>query len=138
MIESQEGGAAVTVGKRQHAPKKKGGLPLSNAKRATENASTRDKENGVKVEEEGVGEEIDADEARYCYCGDVSYGDMVACENENVSLTSLWLSNPVAHFLTFNQCEREWFHFGCVGLKEPPGRRVKWFCPDCKKILGKK
>lgn len=118
VIESQEGGAAVSVGKRQHAPKKKGGVAASNSKRAAEYANAKEKENAVKSEEEATGEEIDADEARYCYCGDVSYGDMVACENEN--------------------CEREWFHFECVGLKEPPGRRVKWFCPDCRKILGKK
>lgn len=84
VIESQEGGAAVSVGKRQHAPKKKGGVAASNAKRAVENASAKEKENAVKIEEEAAGEEIDADEARYCYCGDVSYGDMVACENENV------------------------------------------------------
>lgn len=138
VIESQEGGAAVSVGKRQHAPKRKGGVAASNAKRAAENASVKEKENAVKVEEEAAGEEIDADEARYCYCGDVSYGDMVACENENVILSPLWLSNTFAHLLTLYQCEREWFHFECVGLKEPPGRRVKWFCPDCKKILGKK
>ncbi len=102
VIESQEGGAAVTVGKRQHAPKKKGGVPISNAKRVAENASAKEKENGVTVEEEGAGEEIDADEARYCYCGDVSYGDMVACENENVSLFFLWLSKPFRCGLTFD------------------------------------
>ena len=82
VIESHEGGAAVSVGKRQHAPKKKGGMAASNAKRAAENVTA--KENAVKLEEEAAGEEIDADEARFCYCGDVSYGHMVACENENV------------------------------------------------------
>ena len=135
VIESHEGGAAVSVGKRQHAPKKKGVMPLSSIKRTAENASAKDKENGVKMEEEAAGEEIDADEARYCYCGDVSYGDMVACESENVSSKLL---NMSIRLLTLSQCEREWFHFGCVGLKEPPGRRVKWFCPDCKRIAGKK
>jgi len=25
---------------------------------------------------------VDADEPTYCYCGDVSYGEMIACENE--------------------------------------------------------
>ena len=138
VIESQEGGAAVSVGKRQHAPKKKGGMPLSNAKRAAENASAKEKENAVNLEEEAAGEEIDADEARYCYCGDVSYGDMVACENDNVGLSVFCVFNLCVHLLTLDQCEREWFHFVCVGLKEPPGRRVKWYCPDCKKILGKK
>ena len=91
VIEGQEGGAAVSVGKRQHAPKKRGGVFIFNARRATENVGAKDRENEVKLEEEGAGEEIDADEARYCYCGDVSYGDMVACENENVSLIS-WRS----------------------------------------------
>ena len=138
VIESQEGGAAVSVGKRQHAPKKKSGVPVLNAKRAADSASSKEKENAVKAEEEAAGEEIDADEARYCYCGDVSYGDMVACENEMVSPHYLWLQNRFGRLLTLDQCEREWFHFGCVGLKEPPGRRVKWFCPDCKKIVGKK
>lgn len=93
VIESQEGGAAVSVGKRQHAPKKRAGLPIPNAKRAVENASAKEKDNAVKLEEEAAGEEIDADEPRYCYCGDVSYGDMVACENENVSPSLLWGSN---------------------------------------------
>lgn len=98
VIESQEGGAAVSVGKRQHAPKKKGGLSIPNAKRAVENASAKEKENAVKLEEEAAGEEIDADEPRYCYCGDVSYGDMVACENENVSPSLLWGSNLFCAF----------------------------------------
>lgn len=138
VIESQEGGAAVSVGKRQHAPKKKGGMFTLHARRASEHSNNKEKENAVKLEEEAAGEEIDADEPRYCYCGDVSYGDMVACEDENVSSSLCWLSNLYVHLLRVYQCEREWFHFGCVGLMEPPGRRVKWFCPDCRKTQGKK
>lgn len=34
------------------------------------------------------------------------------------------------------QCEKEWFHLGCVGLEEIPGRRVKWWCPECRVKLG--
>ena len=98
VIEGQEGGAAVSVGKRQHAPKKKSGVPVSNAKRVADHASLKEKENAVKSEEEAAGEEIDADEARYCYCGDVSYGDMVACENENVSPCLLWGCYPFCTF----------------------------------------
>jgi hypothetical protein len=30
------------------------------------------------------------------------------------------------------QCEREWFHFGCVGLTEGPGDNTTWYCPDCR------
>jgi inhibitor of growth protein 3 len=54
---------------------------------------------------------IDPNEPRYCICHDVSYGEMVGCDNPN--------------------CKTEWFHYGCVGITEPP--RGKWFCPDCRK-----
>ena len=56
----------------------------------------------------------DGDDRKYCTCRSVSYGNMVACDNEN--------------------CEFEWFHWGCVGVtREPIG---KWFCEDCKTKLG--
>ncbi|KAI8645433.1 hypothetical protein BD408DRAFT_411899 [Parasitella parasitica] len=54
--------------------------------------------------------DIDANEPTYCYCKQVSFGDMIACDGEN--------------------CEREWFHYNCVGLVEPPAG--KWFCEECK------
>eukprot|EP00179_Madagascaria_erythrocladioides_P010943 CAMPEP_0198364418 /NCGR_PEP_ID=MMETSP1450-20131203/153369_1 /TAXON_ID=753684 ORGANISM="Madagascaria erythrocladiodes, Strain CCMP3234" /NCGR_SAMPLE_ID=MMETSP1450 /ASSEMBLY_ACC=CAM_ASM_001115 /LENGTH=216 /DNA_ID=CAMNT_0044071845 /DNA_START=75 /DNA_END=722 /DNA_ORIENTATION=+ len=38
----------------------------------------------------------DPDEPRYCYCQQVSYGEMVGCDNDD--------------------CKYEWFHFQCVGL----------------------
>jgi inhibitor of growth protein 4 len=53
---------------------------------------------------------IDPNEPRYCYCQNVSYGQMVACESGN--------------------CPYEWFHFECVGLTEPP--KDEWICPDCR------
>ncbi|KAI9006129.1 hypothetical protein BC832DRAFT_592220 [Gaertneriomyces semiglobifer] len=49
------------------------------------------------------------DEALYCYCRQVSWGDMVGCDNEN--------------------CPIEWFHYACVGLVNPP--KGKWYCPQC-------
>ena len=52
------------------------------------------------------------DEKMYCFCQRVSYGDMVACDNED--------------------CKFEWFHWDCVGLThEPKGR---WLCPQCSKL----
>lgn len=49
-------------------------------------------------------------EQTYCYCGQPSYGEMIGCDaNED--------------------CEIEWFHYGCVGLTTPP--KDQWFCPDC-------
>ena len=52
-----------------------------------------------------------SNEPTYCICHDVSYGQMVACDND--------------------ECPNEWYHFDCVGLKAPP--RGKWFCQVCTK-----
>lgn len=32
----------------------------------------------------------DPNEPRYCICDDVSYGDMVGCDNEDVSTLDYW------------------------------------------------
>merc|ERR1719228_605385 len=48
----------------------------------------------------------DPNEPRYCICNQVSYGDMVACDNED--------------------CPYEWFHYPCVGVTAPP--KGKWYC----------
>ncbi|TFY68066.1 hypothetical protein EVJ58_g1223 [Rhodofomes roseus] len=61
---------------------------------------------------------IDPNEPCYCYCNQVSFGVMVACDNDS--------------------CKREWFHLGCVGLKEPPPPKAKWYCRDCAEQMGKK
>ncbi|XP_004497737.1 PHD finger protein ING1 [Cicer arietinum] len=52
---------------------------------------------------------VDPNEPTYCFCNQVSYGEMVACDNPD--------------------CKIEWFHFGCVGLKEQP--KGKWYCSNC-------
>lgn len=51
----------------------------------------------------------DPHEPRYCLCNQVSYGDMVACDNED--------------------CPYEWFHYPCVGVTAPP--KGKWYCQPC-------
>ncbi|ESO02605.1 hypothetical protein HELRODRAFT_188772 [Helobdella robusta] len=63
----------------------------------------------VVSEETSTGWHADPNEPRYCLCNDVSYGDMVGCDNED--------------------CPLEWFHYGCVGLQQAP--RGKWYCPQC-------
>lgn len=50
-----------------------------------------------------------AQEPTYCYCNQVSFGEMIGCDNPD--------------------CDIEWFHYACVGLTAPPAG--KWFCPDC-------
>ncbi|KTW28341.1 uncharacterized protein T551_02760 [Pneumocystis jirovecii RU7] len=48
-------------------------------------------------------------EPTYCYCDQVSYGEMVACDGK--------------------KCHREWFHLPCIGLPEPP--QGEWYCDEC-------
>lgn len=44
-------------------------------------------ENGLVVEQAAEAEwSYDPNEPRYCVCNQVSYGDMVACDNEHVSI----------------------------------------------------
>ncbi len=49
-----------------------------------------------EIKEDG---NADDEEPRYCYCNQVSYGTMIACDADN--------------------CAREWFHLRCVGLTVP-------------------
>lgn len=61
-------------------------------------------------------EERDKDEPLYCFCQQISFGEMVACDGEN--------------------CPYEWFHMDCVGLDEPP--KGAWYCEDCSAELRNK
>jgi len=60
--------------------------------------------------QEPRGLEIDPDEPTYCLCDEVSYGEMIGCDND--------------------LCPIEWFHFNCVNLSGKP--KGKWFCPFCR------
>ncbi|KAK4196370.1 inhibitor of growth proteins N-terminal histone-binding-domain-containing protein [Triangularia verruculosa] len=65
-----------------------------------------DDDDAMDIEEDDAG-----DDKKYCSCRNVSYGNMVACDNDD--------------------CPYEWFHWGCVGLKSEPNGT--WFCPDCSR-----
>ncbi|XP_015772687.1 PREDICTED: inhibitor of growth protein 1-like [Acropora digitifera] len=52
---------------------------------------------------------IDPNEPTYCLCNQVSFGEMIGCDND--------------------ECPIEWFHFQCVGLTTKP--KGKWYCPKC-------
>ncbi|XP_059069271.1 PHD finger protein ING2 isoform X2 [Cryptomeria japonica] len=65
-----------------------------------------------------VDQPIDPNEPTYCVCHQVSFGDMIACDNEN--------------------CEGgEWFHYACVGLTPETRFKGKWYCPTCKMLPRK-
>ncbi|XP_055372190.1 inhibitor of growth protein 4 isoform X2 [Condylostylus longicornis] len=59
---------------------------------------------------------VDPNEPTYCLCHQVSYGEMIGCDNPD--------------------CPIEWFHFACVGLTTKP--KGKWFCPKCGQDRKKK
>ncbi|XP_078521800.1 inhibitor of growth protein 5 isoform X1 [Lissotriton helveticus] len=59
---------------------------------------------------------VDPNEPTYCLCHQVSYGEMIGCDNPD--------------------CPIEWFHFACVDLATKP--KGKWFCPRCVQERKKK
>ncbi len=52
----------------------------------------------------------DPSEPIYCICSEISYGQMICCDND--------------------LCKIEWFHFECVKLSSKP--KGKWYCPHCR------
>lgn len=54
-------------------------------------------ENGLLVEQTTDSEWFDPNEPRYCVCNQVSYGDMVACDNDSVSRLSFWQTCQAYH-----------------------------------------
>ncbi|XP_041359224.1 inhibitor of growth protein 1-like [Gigantopelta aegis] len=77
-----------------------------------EKAPKKKKKRKVKKERDDspVDQPIDPDEPTYCLCNQVSYGEMIGCDND--------------------KCVIEWFHFNCVGLTYKP--KGKWYCPNCR------
>lgn len=59
---------------------------------------------------------VDPNEPTYCLCRQVSYGEMIGCDNMD--------------------CPIEWFHFNCVGLTTKP--KGHWYCPKCDSSNKKK
>ncbi|KAF1845354.1 uncharacterized protein K460DRAFT_366231 [Cucurbitaria berberidis CBS 394.84] len=91
-------------------PNAKSNPPSSAASSIVQEQEYQEAEAEVEVEVES---DEDGEEPRYCYCNEVSYGNMIACDNDN--------------------CPREWFHLPCVRLEKAPVGRTKWFCSDeCK------
>ncbi|THX20953.1 hypothetical protein D6D12_10200 [Aureobasidium pullulans] len=78
--------------------------------RGTRAASAVSDEEGEDAEPDAEGEEDDTQV--YCVCQRVSFGDMVACDNDD--------------------CPHQWFHWGCVDLKAEP--KGEWLCPHCREL----
>ncbi|TVY85773.1 Chromatin modification-related protein [Lachnellula willkommii] len=125
---------AAPAGSRQSGVLRKGKPTksgLSRLKRANKNSPSSTNDSELSDAESGTGDDDDeavtpggrhgdgdeemldldddegSDDKKYCMCQNVSFGDMVACDNDS--------------------CPFEWFHWSCVGLKsEPIGT---WICP---------
>lgn len=70
----------------------------------------------LPVPQEVLDMPVDPNEPTYCLCQQVSYGEMIGCDNQD--------------------CPIEWFHFGCMGLTTKP--KGKWYCPKCQPMFKKK
>jgi len=120
---SRQGGAARRSKKSGLSRVKRSGnknSPSSTNDSELSDAGSGDEEEddeGMTPRKDGEGDatmlDVDDDEReddkKYCVCQSVSYGDMVACDNE--------------------KCPYEWFHWRCVGLKSEP--KGTWICPVC-------
>lgn len=82
------------------------------AKTSSSSSSKKKKRSKAKQEREVSPADlpIDPNEPTYCLCEQVSYGEMIGCDND--------------------ECPIEWFHFSCVGLHHKP--KGKWYCPKCR------
>ncbi|KAH9855072.1 hypothetical protein C2E23DRAFT_867148 [Lenzites betulinus] len=70
---------------------------------------------GDEEMEEAAEDGADAeDQELYCYCQKLSYGEMIACDNDG--------------------CRYQWFHLSCVNLKPPLPEN--WYCEECSVKLG--
>ncbi|KAJ2934983.1 hypothetical protein H1R20_g2085, partial [Candolleomyces eurysporus] len=76
----------------------------------------RDEDDDAEGEEDVEGDDGD-DNKIYCYCQQQSFGDMIACDNEE-------------------DCPYEWFHLSCAGIKGAPPER--WYCNVCKDKMADK
>jgi len=82
----------------------------STKKRGAARRGAEQRERSASPPSELANIEIDPDEPTYCLCDQVSYGEMIGCDND--------------------LCPIEWFHFNCVQLTGKP--KGKWFCPKCR------
>ncbi|KAI8596081.1 hypothetical protein EDD21DRAFT_389387 [Dissophora ornata] len=97
---------------------KKANLDVASASRDRKSqkgpiSAPRSSPSGRKRGSGAIAMDIDPNEPLYCFCQQVSFGDMVGCDNDS--------------------CDKEWFHYGCVGLTEPP--IGKWYCANCLTIM---
>lgn len=116
--------------------------PLGQARRSsTPNVNMKKRKNPPKREmlseddedddDDELDEEGGEDKRLYCTCQQVSYGNMVACDDGDCPYEWFhWGMSPLQFLVLHVQSLTSWLlYIACVNLtKEPPG---KWYCPTC-------
>ncbi|KAK9453254.1 hypothetical protein V1511DRAFT_512888 [Dipodascopsis uninucleata] len=87
---------------------RKSSAPLEISKRVRDQSSSSVKQEILQTSRR---KRKTINEPTYCVCHDISYGDMIACDDKN--------------------CKIEWYHLGCVNLQKPP--KGQWICSECRK-----
>ncbi|KAG1051786.1 hypothetical protein G6F46_004426 [Rhizopus delemar] len=88
--------------------RRKEDVRLKPANGSSNKTKTWPRRKNTKLKSSDTDMSIDPNEPLYCYCQQVSFGEMVACDNAD--------------------CEIEWFHIACVDLKTVP--KGKWYCDN--------
>jgi len=105
----------------KHSKKKKGREEDNKKKKKKTNSKSdfslgQSQFGSLPVPQEVLDMPVDPNEPTYCLCQQVSYGEMIGCDNQD--------------------CPIEWFHFGCMSLTTKP--KGKWYCPKCLPMFKKK
>jgi len=77
----------------------------------------------------GVGDAMETNEVEdktYCFCGRVSYGEMIACDDGNCERE--WVRVNY-YFKSFWLMKWSQFHLACMGLTSIP--HGPWYCIAC-------
>ncbi|XP_072944991.1 inhibitor of growth protein 5 [Epargyreus clarus] len=101
---------------KKKAQGRKGVNTTANAAKEQEENADLDSVAGMAHPSDVLDMPVDPNEPTYCLCHQVSYGEMIGCDNPD--------------------CPIEWFHFACVDLKIKP--KGKWYCPKCTQDRKKK
>lgn len=67
-----------------------------------------------RITDPDAGDQDDAQDEKYCFCGGSDSGRMIACDN--------------------GACEKKWYHFLCLGIEEAPVAK-QWYCDPCRDRL---
>ncbi|KAH9943195.1 uncharacterized protein BXZ73DRAFT_87583 [Epithele typhae] len=88
----------------------------SRRKHASAGPDDEDAEGEDDMEDGGEDGADAEDQELYCYCQKLSYGEMIACDNES--------------------CRYQWFHLSCINVKPGSSLPDEWYCEDCRAKLG--